>query len=172
MSVLFKTYHKEAVYQMLGKYEVGWLTDIELVKFDPVSQTAFYPTLKRVSAKCASASTTRFHSPSERMQRIEQHFKDTKQDPKNNVWIWLRYAAIVSTVLACSYAWLAYRDAGILLGVLISIVQGFACALVCSSSSCFGARARASFLMFEKWRSHAQCNNVARRVADWSDAAS
>jgi hypothetical protein len=61
---------------------------------------------------------------------LDQYFKDTKQDPKSNLWIWLRYATIVSTVLFCSYAWLAYRELGLFVGILISIVQGYFCALV------------------------------------------
>lgn len=64
------------------------------------------------------------------MQRLAAHFEARRINPKNNAWIWLRYACIIGTVLGCSYLWLALRDYGVALGVALSIVQGFACALI------------------------------------------
>jgi hypothetical protein len=47
-SILFKQYHGEPIYQSLPKYEIGVLTDVELVDFPRESQSPFYSTLKRV----------------------------------------------------------------------------------------------------------------------------
>jgi hypothetical protein len=47
-SLVFKTYHGELAHKSLSKFEIGTLRDTELPEFARESQTAFYPTLKRV----------------------------------------------------------------------------------------------------------------------------
>jgi fatty acid desaturase/predicted heme/steroid binding protein len=109
-SILFKTYHSDAVYSLLPKFLVGTLRDRELPEFAAAAQTPFYSTLRR---------------------RLDEYFVAQQLNSKNNVWIWLRYVCIAVAVLGCSALLLAAGDAhSWLFGVLVSVVQGFACAMV------------------------------------------
>ena len=78
-------------------------------EFAAESQTKFYPELKQILA---------------------EHFKKSGRSFKNSPWIWLRYAVIFATVLGCSAVLLRSPEHSLLFGLLLSAVQGFACALV------------------------------------------
>lgn len=63
------------------------------------------------------------------LQRVEKHFKDTKQDPKSAPWMYVRYFFIFSTVIVC---WaLSLATDSLAKQILLALPMGFACALVC-----------------------------------------
>lgn len=62
-------------------------------------------------------------------QRVEKHFKDTKQDPKSAPWMYVRYFFIFSTVIVCWALTLATDS--LATQILLALPMGFACALVC-----------------------------------------
>jgi hypothetical protein len=107
-SILFKTYHSDAVYTSVAEISNRRASDRELPEFAPAAQTAFYSTLRK---------------------RLDEYFVTNKKNSKNGFWIWVRYVLIG---LACSAARSRCSQSAHswLFGVAVSVVQGFACAMV------------------------------------------
>eukprot|EP01134_Creolimax_fragrantissima_P004690 CFRG4690T1 len=102
---VFEMYHPFKVKELLHKYEVGALVSNELPTFlDP---NEFFTTVK---------------------SRVENYFKQTKQNPKYNHWMIMRYLCIFG-VVGLSWALTLYTDS-LIAQLLLCIPLGFACAMV------------------------------------------
>eukprot|EP00123_Amoebidium_parasiticum_P000149 comp10384_c0_seq1/m.5162 comp10384_c0_seq1/g.5162 ORF comp10384_c0_seq1/g.5162 comp10384_c0_seq1/m.5162 type:complete len:449 (-) comp10384_c0_seq1:695-2041(-) len=102
---VFETYHPFETKKNLEKFEIGTLISDELPTFPEPSP--FFFTVKK---------------------RVEDYFKETNQNPKNNPWLWLRYACIFGTIFS-SFA-IAISIDNIFLQLALMVPMGWACALI------------------------------------------
>ncbi|KNC79629.1 Delta(5) fatty acid desaturase [Sphaeroforma arctica JP610] len=102
---VFETYHSFRVKELLHKYEVGHLVTNELPTFPAPNE--FFVAVK---------------------SRVDDYFKKTKQNPKYNHWMLVRYFAIFGTIFG-SWAITLNTDS-LPLQLLLCLPLGLACAMV------------------------------------------
>jgi len=104
VTVVFESYHgfSSIAPKMLQKYYVGDLVSTEFPTFPELG--AFYNTVRN---------------------RVQKHFKDTKQDPKNSPWMWLRLVIMPTVVVLLWLAQMFWFSHNLLLSCVAAAFMGW-----------------------------------------------
>ncbi|XP_068697352.1 uncharacterized protein [Montipora foliosa] len=109
ITIVFESYHifSSLAPKMLEKYYVGDLISSETPTFPELG--AFYKTLR---------------------ERVRKHFSETKKDPKNSPWIWLRHITIPLIVILMWCAQMFWLSHSFVLSAVAAAIMGLFCAML------------------------------------------